>query len=129
MPPLDRRAFLAAAPLVLSSLAGAEEPKKAKSPFLEGNYAPVREETTAETLKVVGKLPAELEGMYVRNGPDPHFEPKGAYHWFDGDGMLHGVRIAGGKASYRSRYVRTAGFVEEEKAGKALYTGLASMPD
>lgn len=99
------------------------------SPFLQGNFAPVREEVTADDLPVVGKLPDGLEGLFVRNGPNPQFAPKGAYHWFDGDGMLHGVRLRGGKASYRNRYVRTAGFDEEKKAGKALYDGLMGLPD
>jgi carotenoid cleavage dioxygenase len=99
------------------------------SPFLQGNFAPVREETTSENLRVIGKLPEGLEGMFVRNGPNPQFAPKGAYHWFDGDGMLHGLRIQGGKASYRNRYVRTAGFEEEKRAGKSLYEGLMGMPD
>jgi carotenoid cleavage dioxygenase-like enzyme len=30
--------------------------------------------------------------------------PKGGYHWFDGDGMLHGVRITKeGTANYINR--------------------------
>jgi carotenoid cleavage dioxygenase len=29
------------------------------------------------------------------------------YHWFTGDGMLHGVELSGGKARYRNRWVRT----------------------
>jgi carotenoid cleavage dioxygenase-like enzyme len=99
------------------------------SPFLQGNFAPVREETTSDDLRIVGKLPDGLEGMFVRNGPNPQFAPRGAYHWFDGDGMLHGVRFQGGKASYRNRYVRTAGYDEEKKAGKSLYDGLMGLPD
>jgi carotenoid cleavage dioxygenase len=67
--------------------------------------------------------------MFVRNGPNPQFAPVGKYHWFDGDGMLHGVRLHDGQASYRNRYVRTKGFGEEKKAGKALYTGLLDKPD
>lgn len=123
---ITRRTFLAGS---AASLLAADAAKRPTSPFLEGNYAPVREEVTAADLPVVGKLPPEMDGMFVRTGPNPQFPPKGAYHWFDGDGMLHGVRIRDGKASYRNRYVRTAGWVEENKAGKALYTGLAEMPD
>lgn len=99
------------------------------SPFLQGNFAPVHEETTADRLAVIGKLPDGLAGMFVRNGPNPQFTPKGRYHWFDGDGMLHGVRIQDGRASYRNRYVRTAGWEEERVAGKSLYTGLAEPLD
>ncbi len=100
-----------------------------KSPFLTGNFAPVHEEVTADRLEIIGKLPAELRGMFVRNGPNPQFTPAGNYHWFDGDGMLHGVRLEDGQASYRNRYVRTAGWQEEREAGKALYGGLADPVD
>lgn len=99
------------------------------SPFLQGNFAPVRDEVTIDRLEVQGELPAELNGMFVRNGPNPQFTPRGNYHWFDGDGMLHGVRIADGRASYRNRYIRTAGWTEERGAGKALYHGLADPID
>ena len=39
--------------------------------FLQGNFAPVHEETTADNLKVIGTLPPEMDGMFVRNGPNP----------------------------------------------------------
>ena len=71
-----------------------------------------------------GALPRELDGTYVRNGPNPQFAPAGQYHWFDGDGMLHAVRFDGGRASYRNRWVRTRGFELERKRGRALWTGL-----
>lgn len=89
--------------------------------FLQGNFAPVAEEVTADDLTVVGELPPELDGMFVRNGPNPQFPLIKNYHVFEGDGMLHGVRIRGGRASYRNRYVRTAGWEAERAAGKALY--------
>lgn len=113
----------------LRSFAAEPAKKKPVSPFLEGNFAPVREEFTEESLKVTGTLPKGLEGMFVRNGPNPQFDPLGNYHWFDGDGMLHGVRLRDGKASYRNRYVRTTGFEEEKKAGKAIHGGILDMPD
>lgn len=98
------------------------------SMFLRDNFAPVKEEVTAESLEIIGSIPDDLRGMYVRNGPNPMFPPRGTYHWFDGDGMLHGVHIQDGKASYRNRYVRTRGLAVEEKAGKALYGGLLDPP-
>lgn len=94
------------------------------NPYLEGNYAPIRQETTAEDLKIIGELPREISGMFLRNGPNPQFSPIGTYHWFDGDGMIHGVRLHEGKASYCNRYVRTQGFQTEQEAGTALWKGL-----
>ncbi|MEL7036860.1 MAG: carotenoid oxygenase family protein [Cyanobacteria bacterium J06592_8] len=98
------------------------------NPFLEGNFAPVRDELTADNLKVIGQLPADLSGMFLRNGPNPQFPPIGQYHWFDGDGMIHAVHINEGKASYRNRYVRTQGFQMEHEAGKAIWSGLLEPP-
>ena len=110
------------------SIEGDEPAEWPDSPFLEGNYAPVAEEVTAEALRVIGAIPDALEGMYVRNGPNPQFPATGNYHWFDGDGMLHGVLLRDGRASYRNRWVRTAGFEEERDAGHSIWGGLADPP-
>lgn len=98
------------------------------NPYLEGNFAPIRSEITADNLEVIGELPAELNGTFVRNGPNPQFPPKGQYHWFDGDGMLHGVQISNGKATYRNRYIQTRGWKIERDAGHAIWTGLLEPP-
>lgn len=75
--------------------------------YLEGNYAPVEDEVTAFDLTVIGELPEELDGRYLRNGPNPFAVADPAnYHWFIGAGMVHGVRLRDGRAEwYRNRYV------------------------
>ena len=80
---------------------------KTSNPYLTGNFAPIAEEVTAENLAVDGELPRELCGRYVRNGPNPITAPKDStYHWFIGDGMVHGIRLRDGRAEwYRNRYV------------------------
>ncbi|NEO31059.1 MAG: 9-cis-epoxycarotenoid dioxygenase [Symploca sp. SIO3C6] len=100
----------------------------AVNPYLEGNFAPIAQEITADELQIIGTLPPELSGMFVRNGPNPQFSPLGRYHWFDGDGMLHGVQINNGKASYLNRYIQTRGFKLEQEAGKSIWTGLLEPP-
>ncbi len=84
------------------------------NPYLEGNFGPVAEEVTAVDLAVTGTVPAELDGSYLRNGPNPITSPDPAtYHWFTGDGMVHGVRLRGGKAEwYRNRWVRSGPVAE-----------------
>lgn len=74
---------------------------------MQGNFAPVREELTTFDLPVTGQIPAELEGRLLRNGPNPVDSPSmEGHHWFLGDGMVHGIRLRGGKAEwYRNRYV------------------------
>jgi carotenoid cleavage dioxygenase len=85
----------------------------AGSKYLSGPYAPVSEELTLPDLKVTGRLPAELDGLYLRNGPNPWPIPDGRYDWFTGDGMVHGVALGDGKARwYRNRWVRSAARVE-----------------
>jgi carotenoid cleavage dioxygenase-like enzyme len=91
--------------------------------YLQSVLAPVFEETVAFDLNVLGALPPALDGVYLRNGPNP---PAGAQfaHWFVGDGMLHGVRLQAGKAAwYRNRWIRTAAL-----AGKS-YLGPDGKPD
>ena len=97
------------------------------NPFLRGNFAPWREEGVTDGLQVIGEIPRDLNGTFFRAGPNPYFEPAGRYHWFDGDGMIHAIKIENGRASYRNRWVESDGLVEEKKAGHALYRGLAAL--
>ncbi|MDE2595169.1 MAG: carotenoid oxygenase family protein [Burkholderiales bacterium] len=74
--------------------------------FLDGPFAPVQQETVLHDLQVTGELPAALQGVYARIGPNPMDLHAKRYHWFIGDGMVHGVRLAGGQAQwYRSRWI------------------------
>jgi carotenoid cleavage dioxygenase len=78
--------------------------------YLEDNFAPVREEQTVTDLEVTGQLPPHLDGRYLRIGPNPATDPGEGYHWFLGEGMVHGVRLEDGHARwYRNRYVRPQG--------------------
>ena len=94
------------------------------NPYLHGIHAPTLNETTAHGLEVEGTLPEDLYGGYVRNGPNQVLPPKNAYHWFDGDGMVHAIYFRGGEASYRSRLVPTAGLADEITAGHAIWPGV-----
>jgi len=76
--------------------------------YLRDNFAPVREELTVADLAVTGRMPDHLDGRYLRIGPNPVDDPGEGHHWFLGDGMVHGVRLADGEAKwYRNRYVRS----------------------
>src|SRR4051794_9694187 len=96
------------------------------SPYLAGNYAPVQDELDAHDLVVTGEIPAALRGVYMRNGPNQAFPPLGAYHVFDGDGMVHAVYLDEGRARYKNRFVRSKGLEVEEEAGRARFGGLAN---
>ena len=78
--------------------------------YLADNFAPVHTELTAFDLPVTGNLPEHLDGRYLRNGPNPAEDLGPQHHWFLGQGMVHGVRIAGGRAEwYRNRWVKPQG--------------------
>ena len=69
------------------------------NPPLMGNFAPVVGECEIGDLEVEGSIPASVRGVYLRNGPNPAREPllgAARYHWFDGDGMLHWIRLRAG---------------------------------
>ena len=82
--------------------------KATDHPFLTGIHTPMTGERTLTDLKVTGEIPAQLAGRYVRIGPNPFKPDPRGHHWFIGDGMVHGIRINGGKAEwYRNRYIRS----------------------
>ncbi|HXW39438.1 MAG TPA: carotenoid oxygenase family protein, partial [Acidimicrobiales bacterium] len=81
------------------------------NPYLEGNFAPVTFERSVETeLPTSGVVPPDLDGQLLRNGPNPVLRPGAEIedHWFAGDGMIHAITLAQGRAArYRNRWVRT----------------------
>ncbi|KUE85131.1 carotenoid oxygenase [Cupriavidus necator] len=100
------------------------------NPFLLGAFTPNSKEYTADTdsLRVIGEIPRDLDGIFVRNTHNQVHKPMGVYHPFDGDGMLHAVHFHNGRATYRNRFVRTTGFLAEQAAGHSLWPGLL-QPD
>lgn len=93
--------------------------------YLSENFGPVMEEVTVTELEVLGSIPAELSGRYLRNGPNPLGSVDSSrHHWFSGEGMVHGVRLDEGRADwYRNRWVRSADLVKalgEEVGGRQL---------
>ncbi|SFE08664.1 carotenoid cleavage dioxygenase [Actinacidiphila alni] len=79
-------------------------------PFLKGAFAPATQEITAHHLPVTGRIPAALDGRYLRNGANVlGLEDPRTHHWMLGDGMVHGVRIRDGRAEwYRNRWIRSS---------------------
>ena len=87
-------------------------------------FEPVDAEREATDLEVMGELPRELDGIFCQNNPNPALSPTPPYHWFDGDGMVHAVRVRDGKASYRNRWVQTAGLKADLDAGRPTTHGI-----
>ena len=96
-------------------------------PNLRGGYAPIQMECDAPNLIIEGEIPAELNGTLYRIGPNPQFAPRGQYHWFAGDGMIHSFKISNKRVSYKNRWVRTANWNLENEAGESLFSPLNPM--
>ncbi|KAI3453898.1 hypothetical protein Pfo_010561 [Paulownia fortunei] len=99
---------------------------------LSGNFAPVDELPPTACEVEEGSLPPCLDGAYIRNGPNPQFIPRGPYHLFDGDGMLHSIRISKGKAIFCSRFVKTYKYTVERDIGSPVvinyFSAYTSLP-
>jgi carotenoid cleavage dioxygenase-like enzyme len=103
--------------------------KPTNHPYLTGPWTPSLTEATAIDLDVIeGRIPDDIDGIYVRNTENQVHQPLGNYHPFDGDGMLHVINFRNGKADYRNRFVRTRGFAAEQEAGQSLWGGLMDPP-
>ncbi|XVE53991.1 hypothetical protein DITRI_Ditri03aG0047000 [Diplodiscus trichospermus] len=84
---------------------------------LSGNFAPVDKLPPTDCEIIKETLPPCLDGVYIRNGPNPQYLPRGPYYLFDGDGMVHCVRISKGRAILCSHYVKTYKQNTEREAG------------
>ena len=97
------------------------------NPYLRGAFRPQRNEyaVSGDEMTVIGTIPADLDGVYIRNTHNQAQAPLGIYHPFDGDGMLHAMRFRDGTCEYRNKFVRTTGFLAEQGAGgRSLWPGL-----
>lgn len=84
--------------------------------FLTGATAPSGIECDAPDLIIEGELPADLQGVYFRNGPDPLHPPREGqeYHWFHGDGMIQRFEFSNGRVPGR-----IAGFARKNTSWNA----------
>jgi carotenoid cleavage dioxygenase len=101
-------------------------------PYRTGPWRPQTVERSAtyatDDCDVIGRIPVDLDGVYLRNTENPVHPSLQIYHPFDGDAMVHVVGFRDGKAFYRNRFVHTDGFLAEQEAGHALWAGLAEDP-
>ena len=131
---MKRRDFLAlagtsAASLALSGCSAQNLPLRVGPPAASGGPATPLLELFASPLgecryqaRLEGSLPGDLDGVLYRNGPGL-LQRNGLYKrcLLDGDGMIQAFRIGNGTVSFQNRFVRTAKFQAESRAGRFIY--------
>ncbi|HAF69703.1 MAG TPA: apocarotenoid-15,15'-oxygenase, partial [Acidimicrobiaceae bacterium] len=103
-------------------------PPNDEHPYRSGVWRPQHREYDAWDMEVVGEIPADLNGVYLRNTENPLFEPIKRYHPFDGDSMMHSISFENGEARYSNRFVRTDAFLAEQESKSSLWAGIAEHP-
>lgn len=93
-----------------------------------GAIAPVADEADLVDLRVTGCVPRELNGMLLRNGPNPlrgRFAGNDVLSWWPEDAMLHALSFEDGRVTgYRNRWARTRRWADVHAPERA-----ASLPD
>lgn len=92
--------------------------------FFNGNNTPVFEERYVKNLNVIGELPKWLNGVYMRNGPNPHFDSNELSYPYDGDGMVHAIYFENNRVAYRNKWIKTVELEAEKRAGKSLWRSI-----
>ncbi|MBD2211696.1 carotenoid oxygenase family protein [Nostoc linckia FACHB-104] len=90
----------------------------------QGGYQSLKQEFDYWIDDIEGEIPPELQGTLFRNGPGLlDINGQQIHHPFDGDGMISRISFINGRAHFRNRFIHTAGYLAEQKAGKILYRG------
>jgi all-trans-8'-apo-beta-carotenal 15,15'-oxygenase len=77
-----------------------------------------------------GRFPPEMTGSFFRNGPARHERGGQRYaHRWDGDGMLQRFTLSPQGVSHVGRFVQTHKLIEEDAAGRMLYSGFGTPID
>ena len=105
----------------------ANSPGPSDHPWSAG-FRTLPEEHDYRVEDIDGVVPSSLRGTLFRNGSGRN-DLGGQWfaHWFDGDGMISRIRFDDSGIHYRNRYVTTANYRDETKAGRIVHRGFGKM--
>lgn len=91
----------------------------------QSGYTSLKQEYDYWIENIEGEIPSGLNGTLFKNGPGLlDINGQSIHHPFDGDGMISRITFDNKRVHFRNRYVRTPGYIEEQKLGKILYRGV-----
>lgn len=118
---------------VLNTLVDSTEYNTKYHYFLQGNFAPITQEFKSVELHVLeGSIPNDICGLFIRIGPNPisHHKSRG-YHWFDGHGMTHSIRITQSSnfsnLYYTNQFVQTPRYKLERKHDRPIFINIGEL--
>jgi carotenoid cleavage dioxygenase len=89
---------------------------------MKGFFAPTRFEADVYDCEVVGKVPTDIAGAFVRLGGDWFYPPKSADDSpFNVDGYVSMFRFKNGVVDFKGRWVKTPRFLADHAAHKQLF--------
>lgn len=92
------------------------------APLIERAFALEAREQSYVIEDIEGEIPEFIRGSYYLNGPARFSRGGFSYrHWLDADGMVCALRFENGSVRFTNRFVRSAKFVAEEKAGRPIF--------
>jgi carotenoid cleavage dioxygenase-like enzyme len=89
--------------------------------YLQDKFSPVLDEKSIEIAHKSSLFNKLQSNFFGQIGSNPQYIEDEDYHWFDGDGMIHGVFFDRGKISYKNRWILTKRLQVERKWNKKMY--------
>ena len=89
--------------------------------YLRDKFMPVLEEKTIIVEHNNDLFNNLSDGFFAQIGSNPKHPGKNDYHWFDGDGMIHGLFINKSLLTYQNRWIQTKRLQVEDKWDKKMY--------
>jgi carotenoid cleavage dioxygenase len=87
-----------------------------------GFNQPMRFEADVYDCEVIGKIPSDLSGAYVKVGPMWYFPQRYPDDGIvNGDGYISMFRFRNGRVDFKSRWVKTPRWENDRRAGRQLY--------
>lgn len=95
--------------------------KQYKQHYLSDKFIPVLEEKTIVVNHDEKLFKKIKHNVFAQIGSNPKFVTDEDYHWFDGDGMIHGVYFNNSEIIYQNKWIQTKRLQVEEKWKKKIY--------
>lgn len=92
-----------------------------KQQYIHDRFEPVCDEKTIHIPHNDSKFSRISGNFFAQIGSNPRHFKNEHYHWFDGDGMVHGIFFNQSKMIYQNKWIRTKRMEVENRWKKKMY--------